>query len=196
VGSEYINEARDRLKELGSKEHPPDVFLLQPNSNPGKTAPLIRSWLGPEWKGRFIVSLRKPGTLASYGDARRFQGKIIDLAKNDPSWRDIEIMDEVDMGFSMFHNMEHNMTRGTLHHHHSCNTTHNGVNIRICGPSVEMSAQMLLATVFRFRLPDEDPLRQHGGYSFSLCQDCATVRVMASIKRVPVLECVQAGEQL
>lgn len=202
VATTYQRDAQERLRVLGrTGGGGPDVFYLQLNGFYKSHIPEIRSWLGPAWAGKFVVTISKPGTIFKDQQAREAQEQLEAYVEQHPDLG-LHAVDEAAMGFAFVHGLDKNMSKvGTLHHHRKCSDADHrrrGDTVRFCSPSAEMSAQLILNVALDFAAPDIDPGRplptdDEIVDALEICQDCSIKRLFASINPDPTPLCYKGG---
>jgi hypothetical protein len=141
------------LRAIGSSPGGgPDLFYLEMGNWAGTVYEphIIRSWLGEEWSGRFLVHFVKPCPSPAYCRDRldRF-GQPHPPALHE--WVDrhpqsgLEVVDEGHMAYAFVDQCEGPIARRSSQHlHRPCANPSEAAGARICSSITDMSFQMLL----------------------------------------------------
>jgi hypothetical protein len=149
VEPEYTSHAIMALKALGLMDGGgPDLFYLELNpGHPGLHDPYImRHWLGPDWRGRFVVHFQKPCLAQDMCLARniatmygRFRPTLDWIASHPGAG--LEYCDETSLALPMMHDNEENITTwSSQHYHRQCNEG----GMHSCCVVCDMAVQQLL----------------------------------------------------
>eukprot|EP00291_Cryptomonas_curvata_P024438 CAMPEP_0172156070 /NCGR_PEP_ID=MMETSP1050-20130122/2982_1 /TAXON_ID=233186 /ORGANISM="Cryptomonas curvata, Strain CCAP979/52" /LENGTH=461 /DNA_ID=CAMNT_0012825049 /DNA_START=215 /DNA_END=1596 /DNA_ORIENTATION=- len=149
VEPEYTSHAIAALKALGLMDGGgPDAFYLELNPGfPGLHEPYImRHWLGPGWRGRFLVHFQKP-CLAQEMCVDRNLPTLLGRHLPTARWIEghpragLEFADETGLALPMMHDGEHNITEAAgQHYHRQCEEG----GMRTCCVACDAAVQQLL----------------------------------------------------
>ena len=158
----------------------PDIFYLE--LHPG--APqlydpyVMRAWLGPDWRGRFVVHYQKPCLAADMCVERNMAAWAGWLAPT-AGWIEthprsgMEYADETAMAAGMMHDNELNITTGaSQHYHRQCN--HRGMHscCVVCDMAVQQVLNLLLHDPRPMLMPNRAFPTEAGGGALRFCLRC------------------------
>jgi hypothetical protein len=181
VEPEYTSHAIAALKTLGLMDGGgPDAFYLELNPGfPGLHEPYImRHWLGPEWRGRFLVHFQKP-CLAQEMCVDRNLPTLLGRHLPTAQWIEgnpragLEFADETGLALPMMHDGEYNITEAAgQHYHRQCEEG----GMRTCCVACDAAVQQLLNALVNSPRPMLAPERAlpagPGGGPLRFCLRC------------------------
>jgi hypothetical protein len=149
----YIDHAIMALNALGNEPGGgPDVFHLElprfssPSDSPPvhEWAHLVRSWLGVQWAGQFLVSTQKVYP-AFYGPQSFAKPYVYTWLEDHMS--DIKYIDETHMALAAMHDSENSMTDShwSQHFHRQCDTN----DMHVCSVVCDAVSQQVLNLAYR-----------------------------------------------
>jgi hypothetical protein len=191
IEPEYTSHAILALKALGLMDGGgPDVFYLELHPGlPGLFDPYVmRAWLGPEWRGRFVVHYQKP-CLAADMCAERNMAAWTGGFAGTAGWIEahgrggLEYADETALSAAMMHDNELNVTLGaSQHYHRQCDERGMRSCCVVCDAAVQQLLGLLLHSPRPMRMP---PARafpaEAGGGPLRFCLRCPEALVPFTI---------------
>lgn len=164
IESDYARHAINAFLDIGRFENGagPDVVHLELPTfqfgDEGEYTGVIRSWLGAEWSGQFLVSVGKmPSNLYATVAERSWYERpgLFDWIDGHRSVR-VDVVDETSLAAAAIHetikvaraeNMHENAW--SSHYHRPCSES----GMRVCSPVCDSTAQQVLNVAFRSKDP-------------------------------------------
>jgi hypothetical protein len=191
IESRYVDHAIMALYAIGTDSGSgPNIFHLElPRRSSSNDRPqvhewayLVRSWLGVEWLGQFLVSAQKETPL-NYGPHSFDKPAVYTWLEEHNS--DIKYVDESHMALSAMHDTEHGLagTSWSQHYHRRCET--NGMHV--CSVVCDATAQQISNLAFvrkRRNRGQKTPTQSHAPHNSSMkfCLLCPSSLVPFTIK--------------